>query len=45
MERTYYTLDDIRKALGGNYVSGSGPYSMSNKSFGEFLNDCLRKAG
>ena len=44
-ERTYYTLDDIRKALGGNYAQGEGPYSMSNKSFGEFLNDCLRKAG
>ena len=45
MERTYYTLDDIRKEVGGSYITGEGPYSMSNKSFGEFLNDCLRKAG
>ena len=45
MERTYYTLDDIRKALGGTYASGEGPYTMSSKSFSLFMNDCLEKAG
>ena len=45
MERTYYTLDDIRKALGGSYASGEGPYTMSSKSFSLFMNDCLEKAG
>ena len=45
MERTYYTLDDIRKALGGSYASGEGPYSMSPNSFSAFLNTCLQKAG
>ena len=44
MERTYYTLDDIRKALGGNYVSGAGPYSLKTISFSDFLIDCLVKA-
>ena len=44
MERTYYTLDDIRKALGGNYAQGEGPYSMFDKSFASFLNGCLGKA-
>lgn len=43
MERTYYTLDDIRKAVGGSYASGEGPYSMSLKAFSTFLNDCLEK--
>ena len=43
-ERTYYTLDDIRKEV-GFYLDAKGPYSMQNSSFGEFLNDCLRKAG
>ena len=43
MERTYYTLDDIRKAIGGSYASGEGPYSMSLKAFSTFLNDCLDK--
>ena len=43
MERTYYTLDDIRKAVGGSYASGEGPYSMSLKAFSTFLNDCLQK--
>ena len=45
MERTYYTLDDIRKALGGTYAASEGPYSMFSKSFSVFLNDCLGKAG
>lgn len=44
-ERTYYTLDDIRKALGGSYASGEGPYSMDTKSFSGFLNACLQEAG
>ena len=43
MERTYYTLDDIRKEVGGSYASGEGPYSMSLKAFSTFLNDCLEK--
>ena len=45
MERTYYTLDDIRKVLGGTYAASEGPYSMFSKSFSGFLNDCLGKAG
>ena len=45
MERTYYTLDDIRKALGGSYSPGAGPYTMSSKSFSLFMNDCLDKFG
>lgn len=45
MERTYYTLDDIRKVLGGSYVETSGPYSLNLKTFNDFLNDCLWKAG
>ena len=44
-ERTYYTLDDIRKAIGGSYITSEGPYAMSSKSLSEFLNDCLEKAG
>lgn len=42
-ERTYYTLDDIRKEVGGSYLTGEGPYSMSIKAFSTFLNDCLNK--
>ena len=45
MERTYYTLDDIRKSLGGSYVETAGPYSLMLKTFKDFLNDCLWKAG
>ena len=44
MERTYYTLDDIRKALGGNYAQGEGPYSITdayNISFSSFIRICL----
>lgn len=47
MERTYYTLDDIRKTLGGTYT-GEGPQIMNaiyNTSFSKFLNDCLMKVG
>ena len=43
MERTYYTLDDIRKEVGGSYLTGEGPYSMLNKYLSSFLNDCLNK--
>ena len=43
MERIYYTLDDIRKAVDGSYASGEGPYSMSLKAFSTFLNYCLDK--
>ena len=42
-ERTYYTLDDIRKEVGGSYLTGEGPYSMNLKAFSTFLNDCLNK--
>ena len=44
MERTYYTLDDIRKNVGGSYLTGEGPYTMSSTSLSEFLNACLNKA-
>ena len=43
--RTYYTLDDIRKALGGNYASGEGPYSQQFSALSNFINDCLKKVG
>ena len=43
-ERTYYTLDDIRKTLGEIY-SGEGPYTMIGRTFSKFLNDCVKKAG
>ena len=43
-ERTYYTLDDIRKELGESY-SGEGPYTMIGRTFSKFLNDCIKKAG
>ena len=43
-ERTYYTLDDIRKEVGGSYLfTGEGPYSMLDKYLSSFLNDCLNK--
>ena len=44
-ERTYYTLDDIRKTLDGSYTEKNGPYSLNTKTFSDFLNDCLWKAG
>ena len=43
--RIYYTLDDIRKALGGSHIETAGPYSLRLKTFNDFLNDCLWKAG
>lgn len=45
MERTYYTLDEIRKELGSPYDSGEGPYSLINESFNGFINGCLKKVG
>ena len=38
--RTYYTLDDIRKALNG--YSGEGPFSMlvASSGFISFINKC-----
>ena len=46
MERTYYTLDDIRKKIDG-YTYADGPYLMLslNKTLSSFLNACLRKSG
>ena len=41
--RTYYTLDDIRKAVNIN-ASAEGPYASSG-TLGGFLNLCLDKAG
>ena len=45
MERTYYTLDDIRKKLDG-YIYANGPYSMAllDKTISAFLIACLRKS-
>ena len=43
--RTYYTLDDIRKAIGGSYASGEGPYSQQFSALSNFINDCLKKVG
>ena len=40
MERTYYTLDDISKAL---EITGEGPYAIGNRSLSSFLNSCLSK--
>ena len=40
MERTYYTLDDIRKAL---EITGEGPYTIASRTLSSFLNSCLSK--
>ena len=42
MERTYYTLDDIRKEL-GLYLYAKGPYSLISFgiSLSVFINECL----
>ena len=45
MERTYYTLNDIRKEVGGSYATGEGPYALNSKYFSDFLNACLQKVG
>ena len=44
MERTYYTLDDIRKAVDINSNS-KGPYSLQYYALSGFLNSCLEKVG
>ena len=43
-ERTYYTLDDIRKEVGIS-PNDKGPYTIGDMYFSAFLNDCLTKAG
>lgn len=40
-ERTYYTMDDIRKVLG--YLNANGPFAMYSRTFSIFLNGCLTK--
>ena len=44
MERTYYTLDDIRLEVGIS-PDTKGPYTMSNTALNLFLNACLQKVG
>ena len=43
-ERTYYTLDDIRKEV-KLFPNEEGPYSIADMYFSVFLNACLQKAG
>ena len=43
-ERTYYTLDDIRKEL-NLFPNEEGPYTIGDMYFSVFLNSCLQKAG
>ena len=45
-ERTYYTLDDIRKEI-GLYLNNAGPYTMyaSYSNLTTFINKCLEEAG
>ena len=45
-ERTYYTLDDIRKEV-GLYLNSAGPYTMyaSYSNLTTFMNRCLEEAG
>ena len=45
MERTYYTLDDIRKKI-NLYTNTNGPYSANNSgmSLSEFIEKCLTYA-
>ncbi len=45
-ERTYYTLDDIRKEA-GLYLNSAGPYTMyaSYSNLTTFINKCLEEAG
>ena len=44
MERTYYTLDDIRIKVGIS-PTAKGPYAMQKAAFSTFLNTCLTEAG
>lgn len=41
MERTYYTLDDIRKEVGIR-PEEEGPYSMQIPTMSNFINTCLK---
>ena len=45
-ERTYYSLDDIRKEV-GLYLNSAGPYTMyaSYSNLTTFMNRCLEEAG
>ena len=45
-ERTYYSLDDIRKEV-GLYLNSAGPYTMyaSYSNLTTFMNKCLEEAG
>ena len=43
-ERTYYTLDDIRKAINIS-PEEEGPYTMLNSSLSGFIRSCLQSAG
>ena len=45
-ERTYYTLDDIRKEI-GLFLNSAGPYTMyaSYSNLTNFINKCLEEAG
>ena len=43
-ERTYYTLDDIRKEI-PQFSSTSGPYAMSTTSMSNFFYYCMSKTG
>ena len=44
MERTYYTLDDIRIEVGIS-PNDKGPYTIGSRSLSIFLNTCLTKVG
>ena len=41
-ERTYYTLDDIRKEVGIS-PNDKGPYTIGSRTLSSFLNSCLSK--
>ncbi len=41
MERTYYTLDDIRKET-GMFPQFEGPYGMQIPTMSNFINTCLK---
>ena len=43
-ERTYYTLDDIRKEI-PQFSSTSGPYAMSTTTMSNFFYYCMNLAG
>ena len=43
-ERTYYTLDDIRKAVNIS-PNEEGPYTMLASSLNNFIRTCLQSVG